>query len=63
MAVWQNPFQTKEERDKRIKKLLEVETDPETREVLELILTDEDGVIHVGEDGTLQHLVWKIREN
>jgi hypothetical protein len=63
MAAWQNPYQTKEERDARIRKLLEKETDPDAREVLELILTDDRGVVYVTDDGSLRHLEWKIRGN
>jgi len=62
-VVWQNPLQTKEERDERIRKLLEDETDPDARQVLELILTDEEGVVYVTDDGLLQHVGWKVREN
>lgn len=61
--VWQNPLQTKEERDERIRKLLEDETDPDARQVLELILADDEGIVHVNDDGTLVHLVWKLRAN
>jgi len=60
---WENPYQSREERDRRIQELLDGETDPEVRELLEIILTDDRGVIHVEEDGTLQHLEWKIRES
>jgi len=60
---WRNPYQSREERDRRIQELLDVETDPEVRKLLEIILTDDRGVIHVKEDGTLQHLEWKIRES
>lgn len=60
--VWNNPFQTKEERDQIIKKLIEANPGPETITLEAILSEDQTGEVYISPDGYLQLVKHKIAD-
>jgi len=61
--MWQNPFQSRDERCNIILGLIREEADPEVMQTLVAILLDDEGLIYVSPDGRCQHVYNKARQN
>lgn len=62
-SVWQNPFQSQEDRDYWLLKTLDTSHDGAIELVLDIIHADQRGAIGCNRDGTLWHVQNKIRNN